>query len=149
MKKNAKALIDKLRSEIRDLHAKREESKELATSAKNAQPQIIAMMQEFGVNNEVGIVIDPNDKHKGTAYVQQNQPSLVWKTEEIMDWLDKKVVGRPQLRKKTQSLVFDINKWEALVTSKEVPPKVAKRFQTQAEPPAPFIRFGKEGDKSL
>jgi hypothetical protein len=136
----------KLRLALRKFRDAREEAKRIAEGVSKQQPEVIALMQSLDPEN-VGIVIDENDKSKGTAYVQQNEGSLVWDEEAIIDWLS--TPSRRLLKKKAESRVFDINKWEALVASKEVPAKIAKKFQSTTEPPKPFIRFGKKGDESL
>ena len=138
---------DQIRKAIARFKNSRETIADLTESNKKQQPRLIAMMQEVGVDNEVGIIVDEDDPNKGTAYVQQNNGSTVWDSEAIMDWLNHPT--RKSLKRKSQSLVFDVNKWEALVASREIPAKVAKKFMTVTDPPAPFIRFGKRKDNSL
>jgi hypothetical protein len=153
MKKKVRTIpadaVEKVRGSVRkfrdDRVAKTEEDERL----KSLQPLLVAELREVGVTNEIGVVVDPTDKNKGVAYVQQNKGSLVWNQEAILDWLDKNVAGRKILKKKCQSTVFDISKFEALVASKEIPPKVAAKFQTQMPDAAPFIRFGKKEENSL
>lgn len=124
--------------------------KQIADAKENletAQPETIALMKAADPKNH-GIVIDPDDS-KGTAFVQQNEGSEVWDSEAIIDWLRKPVAGRKRLWSASSSRVFDPQKWEALVASKEVPPSVAKKFLKKLDPPKPFIRMGKKGKGSL
>jgi hypothetical protein len=132
-----------LRAEILNLRNMRKQKEELEKSIRTGQPELIDQMQEVGVDNDTGILVDESDPEKGVAFVQQNSSSKVWDVEGIIEWLNKPVKGRRSLRRKSQSLVFDINKWEAMVAAKEIPPTVAKKMMTETTPPAPFIRFGK------
>ena len=142
-KKNNNAI----RAAIRKFWQTREDAKSLADEAKKSQPNLIAQLQEIGVDNERGLIWDEDDENKGTAYVQQNSGSEVWDTEKIMDWLADP--RRKSLKRKASSSIFDINKFEAMVAAGEVPAKVAAKFRYTTEPPAPFIRFGKRKDNSL
>ena len=138
---------DGLRAAIRKFRSDRETAKELESGAKKQQPLLINQLRELGVDNDRGLIWDEDDNEKGTAYVQQNAGTDVWDNEKIIDWLsDPK---RKSLKRKASSTVFDINKFEALVASGEVPAKVAAKFRYTTEPPAPFIRFGKRKDNSL
>lgn len=137
-----------LRLSIRDFRNKREEIKSMQEDNKTAQPELIAAMQDAGVD-ENGIIIDDEDDKGGTAYVIAPEGSLVWDEDKILDWLNKPVAGRRSLLRKCQSTVFDLNKFEALVASKEISPKVAKRFQRTTDPSSPYIRFGKKKRESL
>lgn len=134
----------KIRAALRDFKETRAEIKRLDAGVKRQQPELIALMEKVDPKNE-GIVLEADAKD-GTAFVQQNDGSLVWSEEEIIDWLSHP--SRKALRIKSSSRVFDINKWEALVASKEVPAKIAKKFQYTTDPPAPYIRFGKRKDES-
>lgn len=138
--------IGRLRDSLVKFRDSRLALKELEKGINNNQGEIIALMKSADPKNN-GIVFDESDKSRGTAYVQQNDGSLVWNEEEIIDWLSHP--SRKPLRIKASSRVFDINKWEALVASKEVPAKIAKKFKYKTEPPSPFIRFGVKGDDSL
>lgn len=136
-----------LRNRLLEFRDDRVKVKELDAGVKKRQPELIQSMQEAGIDNETGLIVDSDDPNKGVAYVQQNEASEVWDEEKILDWLS--APSRRSLRLKSSSRVWDPNKWEALVASKEVPAKVARRMKKTLDPPAPFIRFGKRKDDSL
>lgn len=134
--------LDVLRGAVEHFRHSREEAKEIAKSVKQQQPELISAMEDAEVG-EVGLIIDPNDS-RGTAYVQQNEGSTVWNEEKVLDYIKKH-----KLWVKCSSRVLDMNKFEALVASKEIPAKSAKRMQKKLGDPEPFIRFGPKGDDSV
>jgi hypothetical protein len=138
-----------LKDKIKMFRNQRITKDELEESIKKGQPELIAALQEVGASNEVGVVYDPDDEHKGAAYVQQNTPSEYWNDEAILDWLSKPVRGRKTLRLACTTRILDLKKFEAEVAAGNVPPKVAAKFKMTGNRPAPFIRFGKINDKSL
>ena len=140
-----KDALQTLRSLLTDFRDRREHGKSLIEEMKRLQPELITALQEAGVDNERGVIFDPDDKSKGVGYVQQNEGSEVWDTEAIHEYLKK----RKSLWLKSSSRVFDPNKWEALIASKEISPKVANKFKKKMPPAEPFIRFGKIKDNSL
>lgn len=126
-----------------DFRERREEVKRVTELNKETQPHLIAEMQEVGVGDD-GIVIDPNDKKGGAAYVQQNQPSEFWDEEKVWEYVRRRKV----LKRAVTSSVLDMRKWEAEVANGNVPAKVAKKMKTKGDAPAPFIRFGKLDPKN-
>jgi hypothetical protein len=132
-----------LRTRILDFRDKREQVKELDKEVKEAQPEIIASMRNVDPIN-AGIIIDPDDKSRGTAYVQQNDPSEVWDEEAILEYIK----GKSALKKNVTTTVLDMRKWEAEVAAGNVPAKIAKGMKYKQQPPVPFIRFGKAGENS-
>jgi hypothetical protein len=137
--------LDPLRDALSKFKAARDKVKEIGAEVSSQQPELITLMKETDPDN-LGVVVDPDDS-KGTAYVQQNKGSLYWDDEEIVDWLRKP--ANRALWMKSSSRVFDPAKWEALVGSKEIPPKTARRFKKQQPDPKPFIRFDPKKEDSL
>lgn len=137
--------IESARRIVATFRNMREEAKELDKQVKEDQPEIIAVLQNIGVTNEVGIVYDDADKSKGAAYVQQNAGSEVWDEEAIIDF----VRGNKALWMSVSSRVLDLKKFEAEVANGNISPKIAKSLKKKLDPAKPFIRFGKIEDNSL
>lgn len=137
-----KPRIEKIRNSLDLFKQTRERHKEEEVTISDQQQELIALMRGVDPDNN-GIIVDPDDS-KGTAFVQQNEGSLVWDDEQIMTWLLQDVPGRRKTYLFVTSRVLDIQKWEAAVAAGDVPKKVAKRMQKRLDPPKPFIRWGKK-----
>lgn len=132
-----------LRRRLAEFREKRQMVKDLDKEVKENQPELIAAMKNVDPLN-AGITFDPDDKHKGTAYVQQNSGTEYWDEEGILDY----VKTKPKLRKNCMVEVFSMQKWEAEVAAGNVPPGIANGLKKVSDPPKPFIRFGKPGENS-
>jgi hypothetical protein len=137
--------IEAARRNVRAFREKREILKTLEKEVKDDQPEIIAVLKTIGVDNEVGVVYDADDKSKGAAYVQQNSATEFWDEEAIIDLVRKDKA----LWMSVSSRVLDLQKFEAEVANGNIPAKVATKLKRKSDPPKPFIRFGKITDKSL
>lgn len=140
--------IERTKQSIQLFRAARERNKEEAEELKTQQGELVEVMKHVDPENR-GLVIDPDDKSKGTAFVQQNTGSLVWDDEKILEWLTKDVRGRRSIYLDVTTRMLDIQKWEAEVAAGRIPKKIAKQMQKRLAPPSPFIRFGKKGKDSL
>lgn len=109
------------------------------------QAELIESLRAVDPDND-GVIWDKDDVNKGTAFVQQNDGSLVWKTTDIIEWLRKGENKKMWLA--CSSRIFDVNKFEAEIANGNIDKKLVKRFQTTTDPAKPFIRFGKAKKES-
>jgi len=139
----AKQTLIAMRRRIREFRDKRELVKSLGAEVSKDQVELIASMKNVDPMN-MGITYNPEDKNKGTAYVQQNKATEFWDEEAIHDYIGRKVA----LRKKVTTCILDMGKWEAEVAAGNVPASIAKKLKKMGSAPKPFIRFGKAGENS-
>lgn len=111
------------------------------------QREIIAMLKTVDPEG-VGVVIEFEGREEA-AFVQQNDGTTYWDSEEIIAYLRKRVAGRQEMWRACSSRTFDVAKWEAEIANGNIPPKLAAKFKKTAPAPKPFIRFGKPTKDSL
>ena len=143
----AKMKMTPLKNRVAQFREKRLTKDTLATEITNEQPVLITMLEELGVDNEVGLLFDPANEEKGSAYVQTNAGSEVWDEDKIIEWLRGRKTNRLWMSCSTR--VLDIRKFEAEVAAGNIPKSVVKRMKYETPAAKPFIRFGKNKEGNL
>lgn len=135
---------DQLRAALLGFKESREQMKALKERIEYEQPELVGALGSLDPSGN-GLVCDPADTAKGTAFVQQNNPSDFWAMEDVISYLKK----HQALWMSCSSRVFDVAKFEAEIANGNITAKQAAKFKRTGNTPTPFIRFGQAKKESL
>jgi len=135
--------LDKLRESLLLLREDRAKIKTLKEDTEKRQPELVTLVQTVD-SDGAGIVVDPNDKRTGTAFIQHNAAGEFWDIENVIQFLKDEKMWMA-----CSSRSFDQQKFEAEIANGNIPLRKVKKFKKQGNRPAPFIRFGVQKDESL